>query len=226
MNCAIRIFPTLWVITLLAFLSGCDDGKALSWTEDVRLPDGTSVVVKRRSEFKAPTEIGQPPAESWYSLDFEHPITGEKVHFEVQLRAGGAEVERTAGQKGLLMQWPITFMLKGRDLYLVTWTHAVFHEFLHCPDPPYQLYKWTNGKWVWTELTEIPLRKFRWSFVNAADEGVRQRIRSSGYRASREGVQQQSTEFDLTGMTRVNYQSSRYCNQVHREWLADKPLVN
>jgi hypothetical protein len=222
----LRLLPLL-VVPLLA---ACDSGEPLKWQEEIRLNDKSTVWVERQAEYKAPHEIGQGPAESWYAIDFAHPITGEKVHIEAVMRAGGGEMEQAASQKKLLMQRPIALMSKARELFLVTRSHAQYHEFLHCPDPPYQLYRWSNGSWEWRPLIEIPNIEFTTMFADESDrtsfrtllEGVHHRLNEQTARTS--GAIP-SIAYDLRGMRRVTTEPTRYCTR-NVEWLTGKNIQN
>jgi hypothetical protein len=161
-------------------------------------------------------------------LDFVHPTTGEKIHVESALRAGGAEMEAAAKDKRLLMQWPIVLILDKADLFLVTRTHALFHKFLLCPDPPYQLYKWTGGHWEWRPLTEIPVRKFESSFFDGQEKQARDFLRGHGYRLDVNALNEfkrPRVAYDVTGMTEVSYARDRHCTR-DIEWFASTPRSN
>jgi hypothetical protein len=209
-------------------VGGCSKETEVAWTEEVKLVGGTVINVKRKAEFKAPAELGQPSGESWYSLDFEHPTTREPVHVESALRAGGAEMEEAAQSKRLLMQWPVSLMVDKNDLFLVTRSHAQFHRYLLCPDPPYQLYKWASKHWEWKPLSEIPVRKFNHSFFDAQGKRARDFLKSHDYhldvKASNEFSGPRAT-YDLTGMTQVSYASTRYCTR-DIEWIAKTQSSN
>src|SRR5882757_9614183 len=78
-----RIFALLRVVSclcLLAWSSACT--KKVNWLEDVQLPDGRVVTLKRHQEFGGPHEIGQPSTESDYWFEFKHPDTEEIVRWE------------------------------------------------------------------------------------------------------------------------------------------------
>ncbi len=220
-----------WLLTVLPLLVACFRNDELRWTEEVQLPDGKAVIVKRVSQFKGPHELGQSPSESWYSMDFEHPASKEKIHVESALFAGGLEMEQAAQQKKILLQWPVALMLNNQDLYLVMWSHSLYHGYLLCPDPPLQLYKWKNAKWEWRPLTEIPIRKFKVAFVRGlSDPEKQERIRrSKSYITVNMERVDRRVVYDLTGMTQVTYEASRMC-QRYRDWfpflLSDKPLNN
>jgi hypothetical protein len=206
----------------ISLSSGCAKEDQLAWTEDIKVVGNGVITVKRKAEFRAPSELGQLPGESWYSLDFEHPVTKEKVHVESVLRAGGIEMEESAQSKRLLMQWPISLMLDHNDLFLVAHTHALLHEYLHCPNPPYQLYKWVKGHWEWIPLTEIPVRKFGGSFFDAESKRAREYLKGHSYRLSVDAANEfngPNVAYDLTAMTQVSYASTRNCTR-NIEWLA------
>lgn len=215
---------------VVSLLCSCSNEKELAWTEEVAIVNGSTITVNRKSQFKAPTELGQPPGESWYSLDFEHPTTKEEIHVEVKLRASSAEMESAAETKRLLMQWPMALMQRDNDLYLVAWSHGAFHEALHCPDPPYQLFKWVNSRWEWRPLTEIPVRQFTQSFFDdLISERGRAFLQRHDYRISAKAVREylgdSLVEYDLSGMKQVTYEKTKFCNR-NRAWRTNAPLNN
>lgn len=226
-----RVRICTWTaVAAVLLVVACDRQGPLEWNEEVRLDDTRTIWVHRKAEYKAPREIGQGPAESWYSMDLAHPVTGEKVHVEAALRASGADIEKAAREKALLMQWPITFQVAGRDLYLVTMTHAVFNQALHCPNPPYQLYRWQSGRWEWRPLTEIPHRQFRASFVDSSvPRELKKAISGANGELSERAVQRgrplAEDSFDLTGMKAVTYEASHTCHR-YTHWLAGKKQQN
>jgi len=217
-------------IAMALVVSGCSGHGELEWLEEVALVGGGSVAVKHKSVFRAPSELGQPPGESWYSLDFEHPATKAPVHVEVALRASTAEMVKAAQENQLLMQWPVALMVQGSDLYFVTWSHFAFHQELRCPDPPYQLYRWTKeGKWLSIPLTEIPHKQFNQSFFDAQNYRARALLKSRNYRLGAKDIAEyreiSRAEYDISGMSKVTYQADRFCRN-YREWHPSPHLTN
>ena len=113
-------------------------GSSLKWTEDVLLPDGRTVTLTRYQEFKGPSEPFTPPTESFYWFEFKNPDTGQKVRWEN---------DRELVTIALGMDGPVPTLLTapnfgGRFSY-------------HCPDPPYLSFRYVDGQWMRTPLTEL-----------------------------------------------------------------------
>lgn len=241
---------------ILSFaLVACDRASELTWKEDVRLQDGRVITVSRRSEFKAPHEIGQRPGESHMWLEFEHPITKEVVRFDSKLR-GDSEEMVAAGAKAdgdpSLMHRPYALMARQSDLYVVTWLDANIDHFFGCPDPPFLLYRWQQGRWERRPLEEIPYRRFAPN-LTVDVESERQKIEASG-RHLKAGeivfseVGYGPVEFDFTGMTQQTFDlppkcasctvtvklgqradapvAGPFCTRQQRDWTSRKRLAN
>ena len=72
----------------LPLISSCEylhNRSDLDWTEDVLLPDGRVVTLKRHQEFRGPHQIGEPPSASAYWFEFINPDTGENTRWESKL---------------------------------------------------------------------------------------------------------------------------------------------
>lgn len=204
-----RVAVVLACSTLGAVLVACDGASELTWKEDVKLRDGRVITVSRRSEFRAPHEIGQTPGESHLWIEFEHPTTGEVVHFESKLRGSTAEMEEARSKptsEPSLMHRPYALMMKESDVYIVTWLDSTIDDFYGCPDPPFLLYRWHQGRWERRALEEIPYRRFAPN-LTIGPQSERQKIESNGHHLKVEQVVftevgYGAVEFDFTGMTR------------------------
>ena len=140
---------------LAGALAGCMRGEStIKWTEDVLLPDGRTVTLKRYQEFKGPSEIGQPPSESYYWFEFKHPDTGEKVRWETKREPG--TVALLVHQKSVMLLASPMFGSGMRDF--------------GCPNPPYLLYQYASGKWEPIDLSSIPIKRLRSNMTYAAGD--------------------------------------------------------
>lgn len=134
--------PCWWLIGCLVFsfltLTAC--GKApVQWTEDVLLADGRVVTVTRHSDFNGRHDIGQPPQESAWWLEFKHPDTAATVRWE---------------SNDELM--PVALLIEaGQTQLLVSPSSSGIHRF-KCPDPLYLLYSYKRGRW-----SQVPLATLR-----------------------------------------------------------------
>jgi hypothetical protein len=219
------------LLTLCLAVS-CSFGETeLEWKEDVELQDGRVITIQRRSEFRGGREaFTQRGANvSRYSVDFVHPVTGEKVHWESKVSVGTDEVVKAAAEKQEIMPsldlWRI--LLKDRDLYLVVFPHAS-HSVLNCPDPPYLLYRRDAGRWRLTPLEQIPYRKFKVN-VSLDDDEMRERIRRNKYHIGVEVTGGQTSfgsllVIDLSRMTRQTA-DRKHCEFV-RYWTNREAVSN
>jgi hypothetical protein len=132
-----------------------DDTK-LKWTEDVLLPDGRTVTLKRYQEFKGPSEIGEPPSESHYWFEFKHPDTGEAVRWETKREPG--TVALFIHQEGTML---LTAPRFGSGL-----------EDFGCPNPPYLLYLHAGGNWDRVDIASIPIKRLRSNMTYAAGDRI------------------------------------------------------
>lgn len=156
-SCLVAVKRLGAAVLLCASVAGClrDDSK-LKWTEDVLLPDGRTVTLTRYQEFKGPGEIGQPPSESYYWFEFKHPDTGETVRWETK---------REPGSVTLFVHQQVVMLLTAPRF------GSGMREF-GCPNPPYLLYRYTDGKWSRVELASIPIKRLRSNMTYAAGDRV------------------------------------------------------
>ncbi len=106
-------------------LVGCFSDSNLSWTEDVKLPDGRVVTLSRYVEFKGGgSQFGDPSTESLIRFEFKHPSSGEVVRWE-----------STKQQK---LQKTIALWLDNGKPMLLTEPAYGGELFAYgCPNPPY-----------------------------------------------------------------------------------------
>jgi hypothetical protein len=130
---------------MIAFaITACSRGDSLKWTEEVLLPDGRTVTLKRYQEFKGNHEIGDTASVSNYWFEFMHPNTGEKVRWEN---------DRTHTTAFLFMHEKVAHLL-------VKLNFGGYEKF-DCPDPSFLLYAYREGYWRRSPLEAIPIKKFR-----------------------------------------------------------------
>ena len=142
---------------LAGALAGCMRGEStIKWTEDVLLPDGRTVTLKRYQEFKGPSEIGQPPSESYYWFEFKHPDTGETVRWETK---------REPGTVALFISLSVVFLLTKPNF-------GSGLEDFGCPNPPYLLYRYVSGKWERVDLSLIPVKRLRSNMTTAPGDRI------------------------------------------------------
>src|SRR5262245_41286285 len=138
LNVPRRFVTAFLAVILIPSLAACDT--SLKWTEDVKLPDGRIVTLTRYQEFRGPTELGQPPTESDYWLEFNNPDNGERVRWN-----GHRDLDTVA-----------LFIDEAMPLLLMTPGLGGAHRTYLCPDPLYLLYRYADGEWK-----QIPLVTLR-----------------------------------------------------------------
>ena len=132
----------------LPLISSCEylhNRSDLDWTEDVLLPDGRVLTLKRHQEFWGPHQIGKRPSASSYWFEFTNPDTGQKVRWESKLAIG-----------------TLVLMMHERKPYLLT--HPTFgsvYQIFNYPNPPYVLYLYENHEWRTIKLESIPFKLVR-----------------------------------------------------------------
>lgn len=142
---------------LLAIVLAACGSSDLTWTEDVKLPDGRVVTLKRWVEFKGAYAMGDTPNESKQRLEFKHPVTGEAVKWE--------NVEDT----GMLRT--IALLLdNGTPLLLTQPNLAQDSRKLKCPNPPYLLFEYVAGQWRTKPLAQMPVKNIRANLTTHAKE--------------------------------------------------------
>jgi hypothetical protein len=118
-------------------LTAC--GRKLDWTQDAPLHDARTLVVERRSEFgssfpgNSGLEIGQ-------TLTFRHPDTGERITWRIP-----------EGLQPVMIDFD-----RGVPYYVLTeYTVADYNQW-GCPNPPYLVYRYEQGKWMRIAFEALP----------------------------------------------------------------------
>ena len=132
----------------LPLISSCEylhNRSDLDWTEDVLLPDGRVVTLKRHQEFRGPHQIGKQPSASAYWFAFINPDTGENIRWESKLAIS-----------------TLVLMIHKKIPYLLTSpTFGSVYQIFNYPNPPYILYMHINNEWKIIELENIPFKLVR-----------------------------------------------------------------
>jgi hypothetical protein len=178
----------LLAVSVATMLNGCG-GDELAWTEDVQLPGGPTVTVKRRVEFKGPSHLGEPSTESYQQFEFRNPSSGEVVRWE------------NTSQQGQLAS--LALWLNAGKVFLLTTPLYVGDEFKYnCPNPPYLLYEFVSGHWRSKPLKEIEVGRIR-ANMTSHPLIARERIEKNGFRLSAEMTADSYTYVD--GRRKVPY---------------------
>jgi len=135
----------------LPLISSCDylhNRSDLDWTEDVLLPDGRVITLKRHQEFKGSYEIGDTPNPSNYWLEFSHPDTRERIRWE-----------QNDGSANLWTLW--LTINKDKVMLLTAPMFGSSYESNNYPYPPYILFQYKNGRWEKESLEKITPKRIR-----------------------------------------------------------------
>ena len=122
-------------------LSACFVRATYHWKEEVLLHDGRVIVIERSVKTGyAPTEIGQPPAESDYTLTFGAP--------------GGKTITWDGGRNRFI---PMILDFEQDVPYVVaTGATSLVYGTEGCPRPPYFFFRWSAGQWQRMTYEEFP----------------------------------------------------------------------
>jgi hypothetical protein len=133
----IKTYLALVLFTLCLF--GC--GRKLDWAQEAPLYDGRILVVERHSEF-GPSFPGNSGMEITQILAFRHPDTGNRISWHIP--------------EGLL---PVMIDFdKGTPYYVLTEYTISDYNTWGCPNPPYLVYRYEQGKWTRIAFEELPQR--------------------------------------------------------------------
>lgn len=113
-------------------------GKTIDWKQEAPLHDGRMLIVDRRSEL-SPSDPFQLSVrfEVAQALTFTHPDTGERISLNIP--------------KGLL---PVMIDFDRGSFYFVLL--ATDYSGWGCPNPPYLVYRYQQGKWKHVAFEELP----------------------------------------------------------------------
>jgi len=221
----------LGLFCLVAVLAGCDHGeRELRWKEDVLLQDGRVITLDRVAKYEGSRELTQKNyGLSWYAVDFEHPVTRERIHWESQISVSTDELVRARNEKQEFFPSMIllSVLVRNDDLYLILSPHASFESY-ECPDPPYILLKWEQRQWKLKKLEDIPYRKFTANVMYDLNGG-RDAIKASQFHVPITVIANQTIGngmplvIDLTRMTKqtVNNRCSLF-----RSWTEHEAISN
>jgi hypothetical protein len=145
----------------------------LTWTEDVKLPDGRVITLKRWVEFKGgSSHLGDPSTESRQSLEFKHPDTGEIVKWRNQMPQGPFRIDLSSSVPASFDTGPdnmapgtlntiALWLEQGKPRLLAKPMYGGDFSRFYCPNPPYLLYEYSAGQWRNRPLAEIGIKRVR-----------------------------------------------------------------
>jgi hypothetical protein len=137
----VKLNGLLFALIVAFSLSACFGRATYHWKEEVLLHDGRVIVIERSVKTGyAPTEIGQPPAESDYTLTFGAP--------------GGKTITWDGGRNRFI---PMILDFEQDVPYVVaTGATSLVYGTEGCPRPPYFFFRWSAGQWQRMTYEEFP----------------------------------------------------------------------
>lgn len=164
---------TRWLAVIsLAILGGgmsaCADGT--SWKEEVRLQDGSSIVVERSIVRKGRHEPFQQPTIGEQNLSFKLPATHQRVRWK-------DEYSEDLGSANFL---PMMLEIDKGTAYLVVLPMGCLsYNKWGRPNPPYVIFRFRSGEWRRITLQELPTRfKAPNLIISSPDDRVKKEGRS------------------------------------------------
>ena len=144
---AICTFIATFSLTACAGLSGAIS-HTMSWKEEVKLHDGSKIVVDRSVERGGPHEIGQQPSYTKETLVFTHPTTGEQVVWE----------DKATPDLKVSNFLPMALDIYQGTVYLVASPMGCLsYNKWERPNPPYVIFRYQGKTWERVPLQELPL---------------------------------------------------------------------
>lgn len=147
---SIPLSHSLLSVVLAFLLSGC--GRTIDWKQEVKLHDGRTIVLERRSkqvDMQLPTKG---TLETWQQIAFTQPNTGRKIQWEVP--------------KGLGI---FSLDFNGSTTWIVLKPMSVAdYNNWKCPNPPWVVFQMENDVWQQHSIENLPISLGRRNTLPAA----------------------------------------------------------
>ena len=148
---------TLFLVVLLATISGCSADSTLRWEESVVLPDGRVVVLKREQHFDEGDYVGA------HSFEFQHPVTKQVVKWQSEAALHAPALPQAANQQKRpsdgFFRLVALFMVQDVPHILIRPTFASHTEWAGCPYPTMFIYKLNGSEWQQVPYAASPVRE-------------------------------------------------------------------
>jgi len=143
-----RLLLSVVIIFLLSlFLSGCFLGHSAWWKEEVLLHDGQTIIVDRALKRGGRHEITQPSSITEHTLRFTPPGSRKRIFWKSEFDPG-------IGYSTLDL---IALDVVNGTPYIVTEpTLCLSYNKWGRPNPPYILFKYSEGQWQQIPMQEFP----------------------------------------------------------------------
>ncbi len=169
-------FFCLTTLIVVTEMSACAVGRVLpfagnSWQEEVRLHDGSKLVITRSQTYGGSHEIGQPPPIKEHAMTFTLPNTNKTIRWTSEY---GEDLGRT---NFLLLA---VHVLNGTP-YLVTEPNlCLAYNKWGRPNPPYVVFKYDGIAWQRIRLEDLPAEFTTLNVVISLDSGIVQKMVKRG----------------------------------------------
>lgn len=149
------------VLAVWGLLQHRERDKHFGWEQEVRLNDGSTMWIKRRTtfgHFGEPTQVSS--ARSLLEeFEFTHPRTGEIVRWKEQYDLQ-----------------PLLLDFDQGSPYLATAIKSGKHHSWGCPPHPYAFFRYTNGQWLRIGINLFPARFERSNVFPYLDDSTRRNL--------------------------------------------------
>ena len=117
------------------------------WKEEILLPDGTSVVVKRWQTYGGRHEIGQPPPVKERGFSFIMPKIGEQVVWKSEY----------SEEMGWTNFSPLALHIQTDSVFVVAYPYSCLsYNKWGRPNPPYVIFQYRDKTWHRVPLESLP----------------------------------------------------------------------
>lgn len=157
MKVFVRCLRTLLWVGVAQILGGCSANADLKWTEDVVLPDGRVITLKRVQHFDKDDYVDA------HSFEFEHPVTKQTVRWQSDAALYAPQLPQPAMRQKRptegFFRLVALFMVEDVPHILVTPTFGGHSEAAGCPNPPMFVYRNVGSGWQQIPYASSPLHE-------------------------------------------------------------------
>lgn len=134
-------------------LNACGEGgKTLDWKQEVRLQDGRTIIVERKSKQTGKIFPENTVIEYEKALSFFHPDTNERIQWTLPKGTGA---------------WMLDFDNGYPYLVLRTSSVADYNKW-ECPNPPWLAFRYESGQWQRIGQERLPARFVKPNLLHGA----------------------------------------------------------
>lgn len=135
----LKIMASGMLFILPLTFTACGKEKTLDWHQEALLHDGRTLWVERHSERGSPFP-GNSGLETGQTLAFSHPDTGERIEWRIP-----------EGLQPVMLDFE-----QGVPYYVLDTYVSSDYSKWGCPNPPYLVYRYQQGKWKRVAFELLP----------------------------------------------------------------------